>query len=107
MTLNRPSALSARALAHRRLEDRYTALRHSGVTADRAAEQLGLTPTSRHLFEEHWRAQTSGAGARDSSCPAYAEHDRHVAAVLRAGGFPVGTRAGPVGPDGKPWRAVA
>jgi len=66
----------------------YAALRHGGTPAWRAAAELGLEPQRARRLEQAFRAR-SGGGPNDPMRPRYARNGRHVAAVLREGGFPV------------------
>jgi hypothetical protein len=67
----------------------YAALRHGGAPAWRAAAELGLEPTRAKRLEQLFRAARSGEGPDDPMRPRYARNGRHVADVLREGGFPV------------------
>lgn len=69
--------------AMRALEAQYVEARRGGKMARQAAAELGLTPTSSLTFELAFRAQTTSASARDSSCPKFADDDRHLAALGR------------------------
>lgn len=73
----------------RELEAAYVAARSSGLMAKAAAAHLELTQTAALSFEIAFRAQTTSASARDSSCPKFAEHDHHLGALASLGGFPV------------------
>lgn len=98
------AGLNPRAEASRETEERYVALRKRGVSAETAARNLGLTQTGAHTMEAYWRVQSGPASGLDSSCPSFADDDRHVAAVSGRGGYPSGgwRRA-----DGQPWREAA
>jgi hypothetical protein len=65
----------------------YAALRHGGAPPDRARAQLGLKPAVAARLEKMFHAK-AGGGA-DAMKPRFARHAEHVAAVLKAGGFPV------------------
>jgi hypothetical protein len=66
----------------------YAALRHGGAPPARAATELRLETPRALRLEALFQARTRGA-PDDPMRPRYARCGRHVADVLRAGGFPV------------------
>lgn len=66
----------------------YAALRLAGATRDRACVELGATPEAMRPFERRLGQARPGEGC-DAVRPRFARCGAHVAAVLRAGGYPV------------------
>lgn len=64
----------------------YAVLRQSGTQVADARLRLGLEHADAERLEKVFRARTA-RGAGDRQLPKFARHDRHVAAVLKAGGF--------------------
>lgn len=95
--------MSPRKTEHSDTELRYFKLRQSGMNSLQAIGQLRLSEGSRDRLEGFYRASTMMVSNRDSSCPAFSHDDAHVGAVSAVGGYPRGTPAGPVRPDGRPW----
>jgi hypothetical protein len=62
----------------------YAALRQGGAPPAHASAQLGLGHRVGRELETWFRTRRGGVVR-----PCFARHDRHVAAVLAAGGFPV------------------
>jgi hypothetical protein len=62
----------------------YAALRQGGAPPAHASAQLGLDRSIGGELETWFRTRRGGIVR-----PRFARHDRHVAAVLAAGGFPV------------------
>lgn len=73
----------------KRAEGDYVAARQAGADRNAAAAALRLTTSTAEDFEESYRFQTGSGLSGDSSCPKFAEHDRHLAAVCRLGFYPV------------------
>ncbi|MFC3070545.1 hypothetical protein [Phenylobacterium soli] len=65
----------------------YAALRHGGAPPWRAAAELAVEARRAKKLEGLF--QRRKAGGPDPMKPAYANNGRHVADVLREGGFPV------------------
>lgn len=66
----------------------YAALRLAGAPPLRACAELGLKPEAMQPFETRLRTPKPGEGC-DAVRPRFARCRSHVAAVLRAGGYPV------------------
>lgn len=64
----------------------YAALRQTGTQAARARVELGLAEDTAEGMERLLQVRTA-RGAGDRQLPKFARHDRHVAAVMAAGGF--------------------
>lgn len=64
----------------------YAHLRQTGTPPARAVRLLGLAAQDAARLEARFRAQ-AGRGDGAAQRPKFARHDRHVAAVLREGGF--------------------
>jgi hypothetical protein len=84
---DRPTILHG--AAYRAAEEAYVAGRKAGSRPGALATRLGLTDTATEVFEKAYRYQTCGGNSSDNSCPKFAEHGRHLAAVGRVGRFPV------------------
>lgn len=84
-----PNTTNPRRVAFAKLEREYVALRASGVPSRTAALDLGLAPKTREIFENSYWTQTNprAAYAKDGSCPRFAHHGPHIAAVVAEGGF--------------------
>jgi hypothetical protein len=63
----------------------YAALRYGGAPQGRARAELGLPEADGAVLEAAFRRRRRGD---DQMRPGFARHERHVAAVLAAGGFP-------------------
>lgn len=95
-----------RGFDHVALCDSYIALRRSGMTSGEVRDEMGLKESTRAYFESHYIAELGGESGSPTN-----DDDRHVADVLREGGFPrrvthwiKGARVTfEVGPDGRPW----
>lgn len=61
----------------------YAALRHGGASAGRAGLELALPGKTATRLERLFLNRSGDLR------PKFARHDRHVASVLRAGGYPV------------------
>lgn len=74
-----------------RLEADYMGLRDRGFDQWSVRETLALTDASGERLERHYRLQTTrtAANSRDDTCPRFAHHDRHLAALAVVGSFPV------------------
>lgn len=66
----------------------YSVLRHSGASQARACAELGVSSGRGLVLEALLHVARPGAGC-DRERPRFARHDRHVADVLAAGGYPV------------------
>lgn len=66
-------------------ETRYVELRRT-MSPTQAKDRLGLTDSAQRKFESAYTSQRF-ADIPDSSCPAFARHDQHIAAAMEAGGF--------------------
>lgn len=66
----------------------YSALRQGGAPRARACAELGVSFGRSETLEREFRRRRPCA-AGDAMQPRFARHDRHVAMVLAAGGFPV------------------
>ena len=64
----------------------YAVLRYGGASQARACAELGVKSGRASQLEAGFRRAT--AGGPDPMRPAFARHARHVAAVLKAGGYP-------------------
>ena len=64
----------------------YVALRQSGTHPERARAELDLRPGQARRLERVFRARTA-RGEGDRQLPKFAHHDRHIRAVMAAGGF--------------------
>ena len=69
----------------------YAALRQSGASSRRAGLELGLSVAELHQLEALFRVRRPGLGC-DAVRPRFARCAQHVAAVRRAGGYPVLSR---------------
>ncbi len=77
---------TAKEVAER--EARYVAMRRSGKPSPEVRDTMGISESLRDHLEALYRAvATHPAKQRDNSCPAFAHDDKHVAAVMREGGF--------------------
>lgn len=65
----------------------YAVLRHGGASQARAQAELGLSARRTRELETQF-ARVRPGGGPDAVRPRYARDDAHVAAVLRAGGYP-------------------
>ena len=65
----------------------YSALRHGGASRGRACAELGVNSGRMDALEAMF-LRRSRVGPEPVS-PRFARHDRHVAAVMAAGGYPV------------------
>lgn len=76
------------AMTHAPLIDTqdYAVLRQTGSSPPRARAQLQLDAAAAARLEKLFRARAA-RGQGDEQLPKFARHDRHVAAVLAAGGF--------------------
>jgi len=70
------------------LGQNYAALRFGGASEGRARAELGLAPGDARWLEALFRRRQAGGGP-EAVLPRFARHDRHVAAVRAAGGYPV------------------
>lgn len=95
------------------LQDRYDALRETGLVPRQCRQQLGIASRKWWTFENlyHQKKREERAAKYPFASAPYQDEDRrkvaesrYVSAVLAAGGFPTGTGAGYIGPDGQPWR---
>ncbi len=69
-------------------EARYVAMRRAGKTSPEVMDALGISESLRDQLESYYRALAEHPSRqRDSSCPAFAHDAKHVAAVMREGGF--------------------
>lgn len=69
-------------------EARYVAMRRNGKPSPEVRDAMGISESLRDHLEALYRAvATPPAMQRDNSCPAFAHDDKHVAAVMREGGF--------------------
>lgn len=70
-------------------QDHYDLLRDGGMSADQAAQVLGLGEQTRRNYQIHYNGKDKASWS-DSSCPQFAHHDLHVTAILRhlPRGFP-------------------
>jgi hypothetical protein len=66
----------------------YSALRHGGASRERACAELGVSSGRGEVLEALFLRRSRGPGP-EAMRPSFARHDRHVAAVLAAGGYPV------------------
>jgi hypothetical protein len=66
----------------------YAALRQGGASRSRAGLELGLSTDEQHQLEALFRVRRPGLGC-DAVRPRFARCAQHVAAVQRAGGYPV------------------
>jgi hypothetical protein len=73
----------------RRAEEAYVSARKAGRSKTEAADALDLAPTTAIYFEEAFRQQTTSFNSGDNSCPKFADHDRHIAALANVGAYPV------------------
>jgi hypothetical protein len=65
----------------------YAVLRRGGASPERALAELAIPVARGAELEAVFRVRRPGQGA-DAMQPRFARHDRHVAAVLAAGGYP-------------------
>jgi len=66
----------------------YAALRYGGASQARAQAELAITPLQAGQLESLFHVPRPGK-LLDRMRPRFARHDRHVAAVLAGGGYPV------------------
>lgn len=79
-------ATRGRPRANREAE--YDALRKAGYTAFEAGHELRLSESMGGRYEELRRASLRMRSPEsDGTYPAFADHDRHVGALLNAGGY--------------------
>ena len=65
----------------------YLVLRFGGASQARACAELGVNSGRSEALEARFLRMRGGAGA-DAMRPRFARHERHVQAVLEAGGYP-------------------
>lgn len=73
--------------AFRAREDRFVTLRRKGLSSHQAATEMDLTEGQRDFLERMFRAQSHMANKPDTSSPKFAHDAKHVAALIKAGGF--------------------
>jgi hypothetical protein len=78
-----------RGSAYRAAEDSYIARRKAGASRRALEETMTLTPSTADVFEGAFRQQTTSGYHADNSCPKFADHDRHIAALAKVGAYPV------------------
>lgn len=66
----------------------YSALRHGGASQARACAELGVSSGRSEALERGFLRRRPD-GPEDAMRPRFARHERHAAAVLAAGGYPV------------------
>jgi hypothetical protein len=67
--------------------DGYSVLRFGGASQARACAELGVSFGRGAALEARFLRRRTGVGP-DAMRPRFARHERHVAAVLAAGGYP-------------------
>lgn len=78
-----------RGSAYRAAEDTYIAKRKAGATRRSLESAMDLSISTSEVFEGAFRQQTTSGYSADSSCPKFADHDRHIAALANVGAYPV------------------
>lgn len=68
-------------------EARFNALRAQRMPLAEIRDCLGLTQRRAEVLSQSYHQEHSARTSLDSSCPKFADHDRHVADVLAAGRF--------------------
>jgi hypothetical protein len=66
----------------------YSALRHGGASQARACAEMGVSFGRVSALEAQFLVRARRRFGGEAALPAFARHDRHVAAVLAAGGYP-------------------